>query len=59
MIIATFLFPAVNGAITVWSIVLLVSMVAIGIAIFYTARAVRLKNEGIDITWTFKSVPPV
>jgi len=59
MIIATFLYPAVNGLVTPWSIALLVGMVAIGLAIFYIARAVRLKNEGIDITWTFKSVPPV
>ncbi len=59
MIIATFLYPSVNGAITPYSAGLLIGMFVAGFAIFYIARAVRLSSEGIDINWTFKSVPPV
>jgi hypothetical protein len=30
-----------------------------GLVVFFAARAYRLKNEGIDINWTFQSIPPV
>jgi hypothetical protein len=30
-----------------------------GLLVFYLARWYRQKNEGIDLNWTFKSVPPV
>jgi basic amino acid/polyamine antiporter, APA family len=59
MIIATFLYPATNGAITPYTLLIFFALFAIGIAIYYFARYIRLKNEGIDISWTFKSVPPV
>jgi APA family basic amino acid/polyamine antiporter len=59
MIIASFLFPAVGGRISVITLAILAAFVISGIAVFYIARAVRLKKEGIDINWTFQSVPPV
>ena len=37
----------------------LLGFVLSGLAVFYIARAYRLKKEGIDINWTFQSVPPV
>jgi amino acid transporter len=59
MIVATFLYPAVNGAVTIYSGLIFAGLFVVGIAIYFIARTIRLKNEGIDISWTFKSVPPV
>jgi len=59
MIVASFLYPAVGGRIGVSVMGTLIGFVVSGLAVFYIARAVRLKQEGIDINWTFQSVPPV
>jgi len=37
----------------------LAGLVVTGLLVFYGARAYRLRTEGIDIAWTFQSVPPV
>ena len=59
MLIASFLYPAVGGRIGVGTLGTLAAFIVSGIAVFYVSRAVRLKNEGIDINWTFQSVPPI
>ncbi len=59
MIIASFLYPGVGGKIGVGTLSTLAGFVISGIIVFYVARWYRLKNEGIDINWTFQSVPPV
>ncbi len=59
MLIASFLFPAVGGRIGVGTLGTLFGFLLSGIAVFYIARAYRLKKEGIDINWTFQSIPPV
>jgi membrane associated rhomboid family serine protease len=59
MIIASFLFPAVGGRIGTGTIGTLLGFIISGIIVFYVARWYRLKKEGIDINWTFKSVPPI
>lgn len=59
MIIATFMFPAVGGRISSGTLGTLAGFFISGIAVFYFARWYRQKNEGIDINWTFSSVPPV
>jgi hypothetical protein len=59
MIIASFLYPAVGGRIGVGVMGTLIAFVLSGLIVFYVARAYRLKKEGIDINWTFQSVPPV
>lgn len=59
MIIASFLFPAVGGRIGAGTLITLFSFIASGIIVFYVARWYRLKKEGIDINWTFKSIPPI
>jgi amino acid transporter len=59
MIIASFLYPAVGGRIGSGTLGTLAGFVISGIIVFYVARWYRLKNEGIDINWTFQSVPPV
>jgi hypothetical protein len=59
MIIASFLYPAVGGRIGTGTILTLLGFVISGIIVFYVARWYRLKKEGIDIKWTFQSVPPV
>jgi amino acid transporter len=59
MIIASFLYPAVGGRIGTGTLLTLAGFVISGIIVFYVARWYRLKNEGIDIKWTFQSVPPV
>jgi APA family basic amino acid/polyamine antiporter len=59
MIIASFLFPAVGGRIGTGTLGTLFGFVASGIIVFYIARWYRLSKEGIDINWTFQSVPPV
>jgi amino acid transporter len=59
MIIASFLFPAVGGRIGIGTLGTLAAFVISGLVVFFAARAYRLKNEGIDINWTFQSIPPV
>jgi len=59
MIIASFLYPAVGGRIGVGTIGTLLAFAISGIIVFYAARAYRLKQEGIDINWTFQSIPPI
>jgi len=59
MIIASFAFPAVGGRIGLGTLGTLFGFIISGIIVFYVARAYRLKNEGIDISWTFQSIPPV
>jgi uncharacterized YccA/Bax inhibitor family protein len=59
MIIASFLYPAVGGRIGPGTLGTLFGLFLIGIAVFYIARSYRMSKEGIDINWTFKSVPPV
>jgi hypothetical protein len=59
MIIASFLYPAVGGRIGPTTLMTLAAFFLSGIVVFYIARAYRLRKEGIDINWTFKSVPPI
>jgi amino acid transporter len=59
MIVASFLYPAVGGHITLITGLILLAFIVSGLAVFYIARGYRLKQEGIDINWTFQSVPPV
>ena len=59
MIVASFAFPAVGGRIGAGTLGTLAGFVLSGILVFYIARWYRMKNEGIDINWTFQSVPPV
>ena len=59
MIIASFLYPAVGGRIGTGTLGTLAGFVISGLIVFYVARAYRMSKEGIDINWTFQSVPPV
>ena len=59
MIVASVLFPAVGGRIGAGTLITLFSFIGSGIIVFYVARWYRLKKEGIDINWTFKSIPPI
>lgn len=59
MIIASFLFPAVGGRIGAGTLGTLFGMLASGVIVFYIARWYRLRKEGIDIFWTYQSIPPV
>jgi len=59
LIVASFIFPAVGGMITVTTLLILLGFVISGLVVFYVARAYRLNKEGIDINWTFQSLPPV
>jgi amino acid transporter len=59
MIIASFLYPAVGGRIGAGTLGTLAAFIISGIVVFYVARAYRLKQEGIDINWTFQSIPPI
>ncbi len=59
MIIASFLFPAVGGRIGPGTLGTLAGFIISGLIVFYVARAYRMKKEGIDINWTFQSVPPI
>ncbi len=59
MITASFLFPAVGGRIGGGTIGTLIGFFASGFIVFYIARWWRMKKEGIDIMWTFQSIPPV
>ncbi len=59
MIIASFLYPAVGGRIGTGTIGTLIGFIASGLLVFYIARWYRMKQEGIDINWTFQNIPPV
>jgi len=59
MIIASFMFPAVGGRIGTGTLTYLAVFILSGLVVFYVARWYRMKNEGIDINWTFQSVPPI
>lgn len=59
MIIASFLFPAVGGRIGLGTLGTLAGFIISGLIVFYVARAYRMNKEGIDINWTFQSVPPI
>jgi basic amino acid/polyamine antiporter, APA family len=59
MIIASFLYPAVGGRIGTGTLLTMLGFAGSGIIVFYLARWYRLKQEGIDIKWTFQSLPPV
>ena len=59
MIIASFLYPAVGGRIGSGTLTTLAIFVISGLVVFYVARWYRMSKEGIDINWTFQSVPPV
>jgi hypothetical protein len=59
MVVASFIYPAVGGGISATKLAVLAGLVITGLLVFYGARAYRMRNEGIDISWTFKSVPPV
>lgn len=59
MLVASFLFPAVGGRIGAGTLGTLAGFVISGIIVFYIARAYRMSREGIDISWTFQSIPPI
>jgi amino acid transporter len=59
MVVASFIFPAVGGGISSTKLLILAGLVVSGLIVFYYARWYRMKNEGIDINWTFQSIPPV
>ena len=59
LILASFLFPAVGGRIGVGTLGTLAGFIISGLIVFYVARAYRMSKEGIDINWTFQSVPPI
>jgi APA family basic amino acid/polyamine antiporter len=59
MLIASFLYPAVGGRIGTGTLGTLAGFIISGIIVFYVARWYRMKNEGIDINWTFQSIPPI
>jgi hypothetical protein len=54
-----YIYPAVGGRIGASTVLTLAAFFLSGIAVFYIARAYRLRKEGIDIKWTFSSVPPI
>ena len=59
MVVASFLYPAVRGGINSTKLAVLAGLVLSGLLVFYGARTYRLRKEGVDIAWTFQSVPPV
>jgi amino acid transporter len=59
MIIASFLYPAVGGRIGTGTLATLAGFIISGLIVFYVARSYRMSKEGIDINWTFQSVPPI
>ncbi len=59
LILASFLYPAVGGMIGVSTLGTLAGFIISGLVVFYAARAYRMSKEGIDINWTFQSVPPI
>ncbi len=59
LIVASFLYPAVGGMIGVGTLGTLFGFIISGLIVFYVARSYRMSKEGIDINWTFQSVPPI
>ena len=59
LIVASFLFPAVGGRISATTLAILAGFIISGLIVFYVARSYRMSKEGIDINWTFQSVPPI
>ncbi len=59
LIVASFLYPAVGGQIRFSTLGTLFGFIISGLIVFYIARAYRMSHEGIDINWTFQSVPPI
>ena len=59
LIVASFLYPAVGGGISLVKLVILFGLLISGLIVYYVARAYRMSKEGIDINWTFQSVPPI
>ncbi len=59
LIVASFLFPAVGGRISATTLGILAGFIISGLIVFYVARSYRMSKEGIDIYWTFQSVPPI
>ncbi len=59
MIVASFLYPAVGGRIGSGTLGTLFGFFLSGILVFYLARFYRLRTEGIDLKWTFQSIPPI
>src|SRR5512141_1336296 len=59
LILASFLYPAVGGRIGVGTLGTLFGFILSGLVVFYIARSYRMSKEGIDINWTFQSVPPI
>jgi basic amino acid/polyamine antiporter, APA family len=59
MIIASFLYPAVGVANPANTLTTLIIMLVSGLVVYYIARWYRMNKEGIDISMTFNSVPPV
>jgi hypothetical protein len=49
----------VGGRIGTGTLGTLIGFIASGLIVFYAARAYRMSKEGIDINWTFQSVPPI
>lgn len=59
MIVASFLYPAVGGRIGTGTLGTLFGFFLSGVLVFYIARWYRLRSEGIDLKWTFQSIPPI
>jgi amino acid transporter len=59
MLVASFLYPAVGGRIGTGTLGTLALFILSGIVVFYVARWYRMSKEGVDINWTFQSVPPI
>jgi amino acid transporter len=59
LIVASFVYPAVGGGINLLKLGVAAGLVISGLIVFYVARAYRMSREGIDINWTFQSVPPI
>jgi len=59
MIIASWLYPAVGGAIGPWTIGWYVLFASLGLVIFLVRRWYILRKEGIDILWAYKELPPL
>jgi amino acid transporter len=59
MIISSWLYPAVGGAIGPWTVGWYVLFAGVGLAEFLLMRWYILRKEGIDILWAYKEIPPL
>jgi amino acid transporter len=59
MILASWLYPAVGGAIGPWTIGWYVLLAGLGLIIFLVSRWHILRKEGVDILWAYKEIPPL